>query len=268
MIPLVILDLDGTMIGSSGQVSADVWAAVEAARGDGIKLAVCTGRPGLGIALRAAKRLGPTNPHVFQSGAHLAFPDGETLKASSLREAAAQKLVQHARAVGLVLELYTPHHLYVERKTPMSDAHAKLLGVPAIVRDLADVAANEPVVRAQWVLRPDQEAAAAGIQVDDVTVSRATSPGLPDTLFVSLTRKGVSKGSAVRDLAAHLKVPLEHAMAVGDTTGDLPMLELVGYPVVMGNGQEVLKERFGRVVGDVDAGGVVEALDLARRLKP
>lgn len=268
MIPLVILDLDGTMIGSSSQVSAEVWTAVEAARSDGIKLAVCTGRPGLGIALRAAKRLGPSNPHVFQSGAHLAFPDGETLKASSLREKAALQLVQHARAVGLVLEMYTPQHLYVERKTPMSEAHAKLLGVAAIVRDLSEVVANEPVVRAQWVLRPDQEADAAGITVDDVTVSRATSPGLPDTLFVSLTRKGVSKGSAVRDLAAHLKVPLEHTMAVGDTTGDLPMLEAVGYPVVMGNGQEALKARFERVVGDVDADGVIEALDLARRLKP
>jgi Cof subfamily protein (haloacid dehalogenase superfamily) len=268
MIPLVILDLDGTMIGSSGQVSADVWAAVDAARADGIKLAVCTGRPGLGIALRAAKRLGPTNAHVFQSGAHLAYPDGETLQASSLREAAALKLVQHARDLGLVLEIYTPDHLYVERKTPMSVAHEKLLGVAAIVRDLSDVVTSEPVIRAQWVLREDQEAAAAAVAVADVTVSRATSPGLPDSVFVSLTRSGVSKGSAVRDLVAHLKVPIEHVMAVGDTTGDLPMLELVGYPVVMGNAQPALKERFERVVGDVDDGGVIEALELARRLRP
>lgn len=268
MIPLVILDLDGTMIGSTGQVAPEVWAAVDAARADGVKLAVCTGRPGLGIAQRVAKRVGPTNPHVFQSGAHLAFPDGDTLKASSLREAAAQALVQHARDLGLVLELYTPQHLYVERKTPMSEAHALLLGVPALVRDLSEVAATEPVVRAQWVLRPEEEAAASSVSVPDVTISRATSPGLRDTLFVSLTRKGVSKGSAVRDLVAFLKVPLEHAMAVGDTTGDLPMLELVGHPVVMGNGQQALKERFGRVVGDVDAGGVIEALELARTLRP
>jgi hydroxymethylpyrimidine pyrophosphatase-like HAD family hydrolase len=50
MIPLVILDLDGTMIGQSGQVSQAVWAAVERAREDGIKLALCTGRPNLGVA--------------------------------------------------------------------------------------------------------------------------------------------------------------------------------------------------------------------------
>jgi len=268
VIPLVILDLDGTMIGSDGAVAHEVWAAVDRAREHGVKLVACTGRPGMGVAKAVAMRLGGHNPHVFQSGAHLAFPDGETLKASSLKEVAAQALVRHARELGLVLEIYTPHHLYVERKTPMSEAHARMIGVPALVRDLSEVVANEPVVRAQWVLTLEQEADALALQPEGVTVSRATSPALRDTLFVSLTRAGVSKGSAIQDLAAHLKVPLSHAMAVGDTAGDLPMLSLVGFPVVMGNAEPELKARFPRVVGDVDAGGVIEALELALTLKP
>ena len=268
MIPLVILDLDGTMIGSDGQVAAEVWAAVDRAREHGVKLVACTGRPAMGMAQRVALRLGRHNPHVFQSGAHIAYPDGETLKASSLKEAVGQQLVRHARELGLVLEVYTPHHLYVERKTQMSETHARMIGVQALVRDLSEVVANEPVIRAQWVLTPDQEEAAMALKPDGVTISRATSPAQKDTLFVSLTRAGVSKGTAVQDLAAHLKVPLAHAMAVGDTAGDLPMLSLVGFPVVMGNAESELRARFPRVVGDVDAGGVIEALELALTLKP
>jgi Cof subfamily protein (haloacid dehalogenase superfamily) len=263
MIPLVILDLDGTVIGSTGQVLPPVWEAAERAREAGVRIAVCTGRPGLGIALRIAKRLGPTNAHVFQSGAHIGYPDGDTLKASALKEASLKRLVQHARSLGLVLEVYTPNHLYVERKTPMSEAHAKMIGVQALVRDLGEVAETEPVVRAQWVLTPSQEAAAMSLTLDDVYVSRATSPALPETLFVSLTRAGVSKGSAVRDLVAHMKLRLEQVMAVGDSVGDLPMLSLVGHPVVMENAEEVLRERFSTVVGHVDQAGVVEALELA-----
>ncbi len=264
MIPLVILDLDGVVIGASGQVIASVWEAAEAARDAGVKIAVCTGRPGLGVALRAARRLGPNVPHVFQSGAHIAFPDGETLMASSLREAAALKLVQHARELGLVLELYTPNHMYVERRTLMSETHAKMIGVPALVRDLAEVAQSEPVIRAQWVLTPDQEAQALALRVPDVQVSRATSPAQPGTAFVSLTRKGVSKGSAVLTLCKHLRVPVEKVMAVGDSTGDLPMLELVGYPIVVGNAEPTLLERFPSVV-DAESGGVVQALAMAVR---
>ena len=264
MIPLVILDLDGTVIGSSGQVAPNIWEAAEQARDAGVKIAVCTGRPGLGVALRVARRLGPSVPHVFQSGAHMAFPDGETLMASSLREAAALQLVQHARAQGLVLELYTPNHLYVERRTTLSEAHAAMIGVNALVRDLAEVVQGEPVVRAQWVLTPEQEAKAMALQVRDVQVSRATSPAQPDTLFISITRQGTSKGSAVTALCKHLRVPLAKVMAVGDSAGDLPMLELVGFPLVVGNAEPALLERYPSV-GSVEDGGVVEALAMAVR---
>jgi Cof subfamily protein (haloacid dehalogenase superfamily) len=262
VIPLVILDLDGTVIGSSGQVLPAVWEAADRAREAGVKLAVCTGRPCLGMAQRVAKRLGPNNPHVFQSGAHTAYPDGETLTVSSLKEASAKRIVQHARSLGLVLELYTPHHMYVERKTPMSEAHAKMIGVAALVRDLGEVAESEPVVRAQWVLHPEQEAPAMALALDGVQVSRATSPALPHTLFVSLTRAGVSKGSAVTHLVAHLKHRLDQVMAVGDSAGDLPMLSVVGHPVVMANAEEALRARF-TTVGHVDDAGVVEALERA-----
>ena len=265
MIPLVILDLDGTVIGSSGQVQPAVWHAVERAREAGVKLALCTGRPGLGIALRIAKRIGPTNAHVFQSGAHIAFTDGETLKASSLKEASTKRLVQHARSLGLVLEVYTPNHLYVERKTPMSEAHAKILGVSALVRDLVEVAEAEPVIRAQWVLTPAQEPAAMALTIDGVQVSRATSPALPDTLFVSVTRAGVSKGTAVEDLVRHMNLRVEQVMAVGDSASDLPMLSLVGHPLVMANAESPLKDRFPSLAGDVEDGGVVEALERAIR---
>lgn len=264
MIPLVILDLDGTVIGASGQVASRVWEAADTARAAGMRIAVCTGRPALGVALRVARRLGPNVPHVFQSGAHIAYPDGETLVASSLREAAALKLVQHARALGLVLELYTPSNLYVERRTALSEAHAGMIGVGALVRDLAEVAQSEPVIRAQWVLTPDQEPAAMALRVPDVHVSRAPSPAQPGTLFVSYTRKGTSKGSAVATLCKHLRVPLDKTMAVGDSSGDLPMLEAVGYPLVTANAEAPLLERFPSV-GSVEDGGVVEALWLALR---
>lgn len=194
----------------------------------------------------------------------MAYPDGETLMASSLRESATLQLVQHARALGLVLELYTPTNLYVERRTALSEAHAEMIGVAALVRDLAEVAQSEPVVRAQWVLTLEQEAPAMALRVDEVQVSRATSPAQPDTLFVSLTRKGTSKGSAVRALCEHLRVPLDRVMAVGDSAGDLPMLELVGHPLVVGNAEPDLLERFPSV-GSVEDGGVVEALALAQR---
>ena len=267
MIPLVFVDLDGTMIGSDGQVAPAIFEVVDRLREHGVRFAVCTGRPGLGIAQRIARRIGPANPHIFQSGAQIAYPDGETLLASALKEDGALALVRHAREQNLVLELYTPQHVYVERKTPMSEAHARMIGVNVLVRDLGDVVANEPVLRAQWVVAEADEGIAMAGPHPGMHLSRATSPAQPGTLFISLTRAGVSKGSAVEQLAQHLKVPLAHAMGIGDSAGDLPMLERVGFPVVMGNGESDLKARFGQVVGDVDALGVIDAFELSLALR-
>ncbi len=266
MIPLVVLDLDGTIVGSDGTVADCVWRAVDKVRSAGIKLSVCTGRPHGGLAERLATRLGPNSPHIFQSGAQIAYADGETVQVFALKEANARALTEHARDYGLVLELYTPSEIFVERKTPMSEAHAKMLGMSAIIRDLEDVVETEPVVRAQWVLSSDQVDTALSLPLDTIQISHAVSPALQGSHLISVTQKGVSKGSAVTQLAEILKVKLGNMMAIGDSAGDLPMLKVVGYPLVMGNASAALKRDF-EALDDVESCGVVEGLERALTLK-
>lgn len=265
MIPLVVFDLDGTLIGSSGQVDNCIWEAAEEALAAGIKIAVCTGRPGLGVALKVAKRLGAGNAHVFQSGAHLGYTDGRTVKVVALKEHDTRHIIELSRDAGAVLELYTPNSLYVERTTALSERHASMIGVNALVRDLEDVAANEPVVRAQWVVPVGAETGLAAQVPAGVQQAHAVSPALPDIAFVSLTREGVSKASAVRQLAEHMRIPLERVMAVGDSEGDLPMLLEVGHPRIMANATPALLAQFANL-GHVDECGAAEALSQALEL--
>lgn len=267
MIPLVVLDLDGTVIGSNGQVLPCVWEAADRAREAGVKVAVCTGRPAFGLALRIAERLGPDNPHVFQTGAHVGYPDGRIIQVTALKEADVRALIATARRRGAVLELYTPSELFVERRTDLAERHAKLLGVNAIVRDLEDVAASEPVVRAQWVAPFEgHESLLEGLP-DGVSAATATSPALPGIAFVNMTCAGTSKASAVEQLAKHLPVPLKDIMAVGDSGNDVPMLEIVGHPRVMANAAPSVLARFQHVLPSVEECGAAEALDEAIALK-
>ncbi len=265
MIPLILLDIDGTLIGSSGTVKDCVWDAAGKVREAGVRLAVCTGRPCGGVAQKVAARLGPSTPHIFQSGALITYPDGEAVQVYALKDANTERLVEHARDHSLTLELYSPNALFVERKTPLSEAHAKMLGMSAIVRDLIDVMENEPVVRAQWVVSGEQASTAMSLELETAQFSRATSPAQPDTFFISVTQKGVSKGTAARRLAEDLKVNLANVMGVGDTSGDAPMLDVVGHPFIMGGASDDLKEKYA-VLDDVEACGVVAALEKALQL--
>lgn len=263
MIPLVILDIDGTLIGSKGHVEDCVWQAVEKGRSAGMKFAVCTGRPCFGVAQKVAERLGPTNPHIFQSGAHIAYPQGEALNVFALKEAVTRPLVKQARELGLVLELYSPNTLFVERRNPLSEAHAKMIGANAIVRDFQDVLENEPIVRAQWVIKTSDIAKVSLGDLDDAQASTATSPALEDTFFISITQKDISKGAATKLLAAAMRLELSDVVGVGDSDGDRPMLDVVGYPVVMDNAPASLKKDYGTHAGSVEACGVVPIIESA-----
>jgi Cof subfamily protein (haloacid dehalogenase superfamily) len=263
MIPLVVLDLDGTIIGKQGHVQDCVWEAVDKAQQAGMKFAVCTGRLCIGQSQKIAQRLGPNHLHIFQSGAHIGYTSGEAYKVFALKEAVAKQLIEVARDLSLVLEIYTPSTLYVERTTALSEAHAKMLGTSAIVRDLMDVIENEPVIRAQWVVTEDEYPMVSDLKFDGVQASSATAPAQKGAYFVSLTQKGVSKGTSLALLAKAMKVDLKDVMAVGDSHGDLPMLECVGFPVVMANASEDLKNAYSHHAGDVETCGIVDSIEFA-----
>ncbi len=266
MIPLVVFDLDGTMIGSSGTVEACIYEAVDTALEAGVRLVVATGRPGFGVARKVAERIGPTSPHIFQNGAHIAYLDRRNLTVSALPESASRQMIEAARTLNAPLELYTPTDLFVERQTPLSTAHARMLGVTAIVGDLTSVVNKEPVIRAQWLVGSHQLAAIEAITTNGFEIGVATSPVITDTLFVSVTRAGVTKGSAIEILCDSLQVPLANTMAVGDSIGDLAMLERVGVPVVVANAAAPLLELVTHQVAGVDDCGAAEALALATTL--
>jgi hydroxymethylpyrimidine pyrophosphatase-like HAD family hydrolase len=65
-----------------------------------------------------------------------------------------------------------------------------------------------------------------------------------------------------------MRIPLADIMGVGDSEGDVPMLEAVGHPVVMAGAPEAVRARFGQVAGQVDDCGVLPAFEEALLLKP
>lgn len=82
--PATFLDLDGTLVGHTGEVAPEVWSALDKARDSGLVLSVCTGRPSGGIASVIAQRIGPQGPHCLTRNtskcwAFLASPPTSTL---------------------------------------------------------------------------------------------------------------------------------------------------------------------------------------------
>ena len=263
VIGLILLDLDGTLVGAGNRVHPQSWTAIKRAQALGIRVAICTGRPSDGFATDYAERIDPRGAHVFENGALIARPDGEMLSARPLSHASFLNQVTLSRLVEQPLEAYTGTTCYVERPTDYTRAHAKIIDITVAERDLFLV--DEPIVRVQWIAEWTawatlKDRVGADPAVDVVVASQ---PDIPETCFSSVTAKGVSKAAAARWLAAHYGLTIESVAMVGDGDNDLEAIQTVGLGIAMGNGTHAVRAAANAVVRSVDDGGLADAIDLA-----
>ena len=265
MIRLVCADVDGTLVGANGAVHPSIWPAAARARDAGLELALCSGRPAFGLAREYADRLAPDGWHVFQNGSSVVHPATGEARSSYLTPDTVKALVQRARETGRVLELYSDFEFVVEVDSPHTRAHADLLGVPFVARPFESLMSR--VVRGQWLLTREESETVLAEPHPGVYVSPSTSPVMPETIFVALLTPGVDKSTGVRTIVEQYGVALDEVMFVGDSWNDAPALNVVGFPVAMGNAEPELRASAREVVGDVDEGGLAQALDLAVALR-
>jgi Cof subfamily protein (haloacid dehalogenase superfamily) len=264
VIRLVCIDVDGTLLGTGG-VLPRVWAAIDRARAAGLRLALCSGRPAFGNTRALAERVDPRGWHVFQNGASiLQLATGQSQSARH-EPATIARLIARARETGSVLELYSDSDYAVESSGPRARRHAELLGLPFRPRPFETL--EGPIVRAQWMVPLEDEAATVAGQESSLEVAPSTAPGMPDTCFVNLTPRGVSKASAVGVLAREAGVPLAEVMFIGDGLNDLGALRAVGYPVAMANAVPEVRQVARLHVPSADEGGVADALAAAERAR-
>ena len=94
-------------------------------------------------------------------------------------------------------------------------------------------------------------------------ISPSTSPVMADTTFVNMTPSGVTKATAVETIALSYGITLDQVMFVGDGGNDVPPMRIVGHAVAMANADHEARAIAKHVVGDVDDGGLADALELA-----
>ena len=261
MIRLVTIDVDGTLVGSSGVVAPKVWAAAERARALGIRLAIASGRPAFGTTREHALRLDPNSWHVFQNGASVVDVGRGASRSTPLPKDVVLELVDRRARTGRCLEFYTDGDWASEGDEALARAHAGLLGVPYAPRRFADLAGD--VVRGQWLVTRELARELLSEPHPGIELVASTSPVMPGTHFVNMTATGVSKASAIRAIAAEYGIAMADVMHVGDSGNDHEALGVVGWPVAMANAEPEIHAIAKHHVGHVEDGGAAEAIELA-----
>ena len=273
MIPLICIDVDGTLVGASGTPTEAVWAAIDQALERGQHLAVSTARGAFGASWEMAKRLDPSGWHVFHAGAAIVHSGSGQARSHRLATTAIdalRELEQRSTERGWLLELYSPDAYAVESSAKAAVDHAGLIGIEYASTPFDDfLAAQDSIVRAQLVV-PVDDIAAAQEQLAPLglSTSSATSPIMPGIAFISIAQPGITKATGIAQICEELGYTIDQVMMMGDGLNDLPAIEAVGHPVAMGNAEDRVKALASHIVADVEHDGVVEALELSASLSP
>lgn len=240
MIRAAVLDLDGTLIGRDEEVSPKVAAAICRLR-DSIPVSIATGREAA-HAIRFARQLGITTPQICDGGAAILDPDsGGPLWTAPLAPRLALKIVDDLHLNGTAFIATHPE---------------------GSVNTIGDASGLNLIRVSAWDM--DEEGAdsvvAQFLPESQVHVVKVFLPynGL---WAVDFTKSGADKAAGTRRLAQMLGVDLGEVVAAGDSYNDLPLLQVSGLAIAMGNAPQEVKAVADYVAPPVEEDGLAVAIE-------
>ena len=265
-VELIAVDLDGTIVGRDRTVSARVRSALQACAQQGIPVVVATARRWVRTEALVAD-LGLTGHCIVNGGGAVRLlPSGRLEVAVDLPRAVIAASVQRMLAHGLQPIVAADHgelHLsgdarrdtpsvarYLARGTTRRVPAAELAAWPA-----TRVFAMGPAARVHAAAR-----ACTGLGrllVQDAIFSNHSGGERVLELHVMAR----DKGGALHALCTQLGITPGATLVIGDAPSDLPMLEIAGIPVVMGQAEAGMKRRGFVVAPAVDDDGAAWAIE-------
>ena len=252
---LAAIDMDGTLLPTFAQALTPRTArALKAAQEAGITVAIATGRrAAYTTPLLAGHGLRADTPLITSNGAVMRTLGGEMIDRCTMESRVARGLCGLLRSFGaMVFTFDRPGRgeLVLEdlevaqgRVAIWVEANRNAIEVVKPLED-ALVDGDDPIqgMAAGTVsqMRTAEEAVKASAWAADCACVRTEYPAR-DLSILDLLPQGVSKGAALKKLAARLGMEREEVMAIGDNWNDVEMLEWAGQGVIMGNAAAELR---------------------------
>lgn len=79
--------------------------------------------------------------------------------------------------------------------------------------------------------------------------------------YIDVMKEGSTKANAIKILINYLNISKEEVIAIGDGGNDIPMFEIAGYKIVMGNANEFVKSKADYITDTNNNDGVAKALE-------
>jgi Cof subfamily protein (haloacid dehalogenase superfamily) len=250
---LVALDVDGTLVDGSNEMSVAVRDTVRALRETGIQTVISTGRAIPGV-MDTVDKLGFDDGYAVASNGAVVFTynpvdviHAVTFDAS---DAVRRVMEQIPDAIIAVEEIGTGFR--VNRPFPEAEITGQF-----VVEDVEQLIAD-PVTRV-IIRSTDHTPEEFTAIVHDLGLT-GTNYFIGYSAWLDLAPEGISKASGLEFLCERLGIDRADVLAAGDGNNDLEMIQWAGHGVAMGHSPDRLKDVADEVTGSIDEDGLVDVL--------
>ncbi len=252
---LIAMDMDGTLLNSQGEILPETQAILKKAASTGCFITLSTGRslPAIQPFLTCL----PVNaPLILYNGAMVAYSDGRILFHQTLTETDTNAILSSPFAAENVI-LWKDNALFLSKHTKETARYERSCGIQGQLFSSSSHFSDS--TKLLWIDEPETLKKRKTALLDSLphTISYCNSKPNYLEFFSSL----VSKGTALQFLCNYLNIAPEETIAFGDGENDIPLLNIAGLSIAMGNAAPEVKNITSHITATNDENGIAVALE-------
>ena len=279
---LIVTDLDGTLLNSKHEISAENIEALKLAQKQGIEVAIATGRT-YGNAIALCKKVGLKVHIISNNGSFVYTEDGKKLMENGIDINHAKNALQWLQGNNYSYSICTNKNFFMpdntssiltndfenakdidsmwNRDNVKQLINSKILALDGLklMKNVAEVFEQQVTIGHISVTTFDRNKFAKGKEY--FSANKDLSVVTSESIIFDLTNSSASKGNGLQYLTDYLDVSFQDVMAIGDNYNDISMLERVGHSVAIGNAEEAVKKICKQISLTNDLNGVAHIIN-------
>lgn len=267
IIKLVAIDLDGTLLDSTGKLSENNKAAIEDAISRGIQVVIASGRPLESLPEEVLAVKGIEYAITSNGAAVYYLPARKRLQEFLLARESVEQIMKIVNETDVVLEAFVDGIAYADTRYVEDPVKygASERAVSYVRRTRKPVEDMEGFVR-EYIERLDsidiivkdqeskKEIESLLLNVDNIYITSSVKQ------MIEISHKDAGKHSGMKLLGELLGIDPKEMVAIGNDRNDIDMMQFAGCGIAVANASEECLQAADMVVRTCDEDGAAEAV--------
>lgn len=244
MYKIIALDMDGTLLNDSKEITEITKSTLKEARSKGIKIVLASGRPIDGLKNYLSQlNLMEDNEYVLSYNGCLVqeTKSGKVIHSVGLKGKDLKYMYEVSKKLNVNIHAFSNElGLITPKISKYTKLEADINDIKVNVVDFNEIPDDEDIIKVMMIDEEDIIDEAIKNMPEEILKKYTTFKSAP--YFLEIINKEADKGEGLKALAEYLDVKREEIIAIGDAENDLAMIQYAGLGVAMKNASEAVKE--------------------------